>query len=87
MHFYYSGIFHIFDQKDKGMATLILAKSAIRTLNADYVKVEIPENPKDGTVMKQNWDTIEKSRGILKDKKIDPLEYQNMARDEWNNRL
>ncbi len=69
------------------MSTLILPRSAIQILNDDYVKVEIPEDSKELSRVKTNWDVVEKSRGILKERKIDPVEYQRKVRDEWNERL
>lgn len=64
------------------MPIVTLPKEAVKEMNDKYVRIEIPEEKL--IRRKINWDVVEAARGILKDYKIDPLEYQRKCRDEWD---
>ncbi len=64
------------------MAIITLPRSAIKELSEKYVKLEIPE--KKLPIKKINLDVLAKTRGLLKNYKIDPLKYQRKCRDEWD---
>ena len=64
------------------MAIITLPRSALKEINDQYVKIEIPEESL--IIKKINWKVLEAARGILKHVNIDPLEYQKKCRDEWD---
>ena len=62
------------------MSILTLPREALIYLDNEKIEIEIPENYKKQI----NIENIQKSRGIWKDKKIDPVDYQKKIRAEWD---
>jgi hypothetical protein len=73
---------HFINRGKPKMTVITLPRSAIKEMNDKYVKIEIPE--KELIVKKISGNVLEAARGILKDYKIDPMEYQKKCRDEWD---
>ena len=61
------------------MAILTLPKENLKYLDDEIIEVEIPDN----LVKKINNNTVNKAKGIWKNKNIDSVKYQKEVRDEW----
>lgn len=61
------------------MTILTLPRDALIYMDNEKIEVEIP----DYKIKKLNMENINNAKGILKSKNIDPLEYQNKVRAEW----
>jgi thiazole synthase ThiGH ThiG subunit len=64
------------------MTVITLPRSAIKEMNDKYVKIEIPDDKV--TLTYADIEAIKKTRGLLKDKKSDLLNYIKKSREEWN---
>jgi len=66
------------------MLILTLPRKSVKEINDEIIKIEINEEDLEQLKRQINWQVVEQAKGILKDKDIDPIEYQNNARKEWN---
>ncbi len=66
------------------MLILTLPRKSVKEMNDEIIKIEINEEDLEQLKRQINWQVVEQAKGILKDKDIDPIEYQNNARKEWN---
>ena len=66
------------------MLILTLPRKSVKEMNDEIIKIEINEEDLEQLKKQIDWKVVEQAKGILRDKNIDPLEYQNNARKEWD---
>ncbi len=66
------------------MPILTLPRNSVKEINDEIIKIEIKKEDLEQLKKEINWQVVEQAKGILKDKNIDPLEYQKNARKEWD---
>ena len=61
------------------MPILTLPKESLIYMDKKKIEIDVPEK----IIKKINMKNIRNAQGILKNKQINPLEYQRKARNEW----
>lgn len=65
------------------MPILTFPRKSVKEINDKIVKIEINKEDLEKLNKQINWQIVESAKGILKDRNVDPLEYQKNARKEW----
>ncbi|HPN32238.1 MAG TPA: hypothetical protein PKY81_14905 [bacterium] len=63
------------------MSIVTLPKKNLKYLDDDIIEVDIPSDIIDKNKLSV---VLENTKGMWKNKNIDPLQYQQNARQEWN---
>ncbi len=65
------------------MATVILPRKNLLRMDERSITIEIPSNSKQD----KDYSILERTRGLWKDKNIDPVKYQRKIRKEWDRKI
>ena len=66
------------------MPILTLPRKSVKEINDEIVRIEIKKEDLEQIKNDINWKAVEQAKGILKDKNIDPIEYEKNVRKEWD---
>ena len=66
------------------MPILTLHRKSVKEINDKIVKIEINEKDLEQIKKQIDWQIVENAKEILKDKNVEPLEYQKNARKDWD---
>ncbi len=62
------------------MPVISLPRSSLVFMDNEIIEIDIPEK----FFKKINMNNIEKARGLLKSRNIDPIKFQREIRKEWD---
>ncbi|HPN29821.1 MAG TPA: hypothetical protein PKY81_02575 [bacterium] len=63
------------------MSIVTLPKKNLKYLDEDIIEVDIPSDIIDKNQLSV---VLENTKGMWKNKNIDPIKYQQQSRNEWN---
>jgi hypothetical protein len=74
----------VYEERNLKMPIITLPRKSVKEINDEIVKIEINKEDLEQIKKQINWQVVEGAKGILKEKEIDPLEYQKNARKDWD---